>query len=129
LTQEEVIEESREMLRKIMEIMEQHREAIGKEISDALLEQEIVGRCPRCNNDLLTVRSKRGKRYVRCSMYPRCSKSYPLPQRGKLDFPNEKCEVCRSPMMVLYRRGGRPFRTCLNPECPGKKDSEDNGKD
>ncbi len=125
LTQEKVMEISRDMLRSIIKTMEEHREAIGKEISEALLEQEIVGKCPRCNNDLLTIRSKRGKRYVRCSLHPRCSKSYPLPQRGKIEFTKEVCETCRSPNMILYRRGGRPFHTCINPNCSSKKVKED----
>lgn len=123
LTQEEVIEESRDMLTGIMEEMEKHKQAIGKEISEALNVQDVVGKCPRCNNDLMMVRSKRGKRYVRCSMFPRCSKSYPLPQRGKLGFPEEKCEVCRSPMMIMYRRGP-PITTCMNPDCPSKKEKK-----
>jgi DNA topoisomerase-1 len=123
LTQEEVIEESREMLTRIMEEMEKHREAIGREISEALNVQDVVGKCPRCDNDLMIVRSKRGKRYVRCSMFPRCSKSYPLPQRGKLGFPEEKCDVCRSPMMIMYRRGP-PIKTCMNPDCPSKKEKK-----
>ncbi len=123
LTQEEVIEESRDMLTGIMEEMEKHKRAIGKEISEALNVQDIVGKCPRCDNDLMMVRSKRGKRYVRCSMFPRCSKSYPLPQRGKLGFSEEKCEVCRSPMMIMYRRGP-PITTCMNPDCPSKKEKK-----
>jgi DNA topoisomerase-1 len=130
LTQEAVIEESREMLTNIMTEMENHKEAIGKEISEALNVQDVVGKCPRCSSDLMIIRSKRGKRYVRCSLHPRCSKSYPLPQRGKLGFPDEICETCRSPMMIMYRRGGAPFKTCMNPNCSSKKKKDDDdGKD
>jgi DNA topoisomerase-1 len=125
LTQKEVIQESRNMLRDIMVVMEENKAAIGNEIKEALLEQDIAGKCPRCNNDLLTVRSKRGKRYVRCSKFPNCSKSYPLPQRGKIDFTDEICETCRSPMIILYRKGGRPNTLCMNINCPSKKTQED----
>ncbi len=127
LTQAEVIEESREMLRSIMLVMEEHKAMIGKEISGAFLEQDVVGKCPRCGNDLMTIRSKRGKRYVRCSKHPNCSKSYPLPQRGKIEFTEEICETCRSPMMILYRKGGRPSNLCMNPNCSSKKKTEEKG--
>jgi DNA topoisomerase-1 len=120
LDQSVVIEESRDMLTEILKEMEEHREAIGKEISEAFKVQDVVGKCPRCNNDLLQVRSKRGKRYIRCSQHPGCSKSYPLPQRGKIGFTDKTCEVCRSPLMILYRRGSKPLEVCMNPDCPTK---------
>ncbi|MGA1793876.1 MAG: DNA topoisomerase I [Thermoplasmatota archaeon] len=124
LTKEEVIQESREMLTEILEEMEEHRDLIGKEISGALLAQDVVGKCPRCNNDLLMVRSRRGKRYVRCSMHPGCSKSYPLPQKGKVGFTEMRCETCRSPMITLFRKKARPLEVCLNPDCPSKVSEE-----
>lgn len=120
LTMEEVVEESRAMLRSILEALEKEKEDIGKELKQALNEQDVVGKCPRCNNDLLLARSKWGKRYIRCSKAPGCSRSYPLPQRGRIGFTDESCEVCRSPMILLYRRGRAPFKTCVNPECPTK---------
>ncbi|MFW3146072.1 MAG: DNA topoisomerase I [Thermoplasmatota archaeon] len=127
LTQEAVIEESREMLDQVLSELERHKVAIGDEISSALRVQDIVGKCPRCSNDLVMVRSKRGKKYVRCSMFPGCSKSYPLPQRGKVGWTKDVCPHCRSPMITLYKRGSRPFDVCLNPVCPSK--SQRGGKD
>ncbi|MBN1539861.1 MAG: DNA topoisomerase I [Candidatus Thermoplasmatota archaeon] len=127
LTKEAVIEESREMLARILDEMEEHREQIGKEISDALLEQDVVGKCPRCSNDLLLVRSRRGKRYVRCSMHPGCSKSYPLPQKGKVGYTEKACDVCRSPIITIYRKGRKPMDVCINPDCPSKTLPEGGG--
>ena len=121
LTQDAVVMESREMLRKVLRTMEKEKAAIGRDIASALKEQDVVGKCPRCSNDLLLVRSKWGKRYVRCSRFPGCSKSYPLPQKGKITFSGNICEVCRSPMMTLYSRGKRPREVCINPACPGKR--------
>lgn len=126
LDQASVITESREMLTEILHEMEDHKIAIGKEISEALKVQDIVGKCPRCSNDLLQVRSKRGKRYVRCSQHPGCSRSYPLPQKGKIGFTDKACEICRSPLMILYRKGSKPFEVCMNPECPSKNKEGDN---
>ena len=130
MPKDEVIEESRKMLNQILTELEHHKEKIGKELSDALKEQDVVGLCPRCNNPLMMTRSKWGKRYVRCSMAPGCSKSYPLPQRGKIEFTGEICDHCRSPIMILYRSRRRPFTTCINPKCPGKeKDTKERDKD
>ncbi|MFO8051928.1 MAG: DNA topoisomerase I [Thermoplasmatota archaeon] len=122
LTQGEVLNESREMLSEVMKRLKEHEKDIGKEIRESLDVQDVIGKCPRCNNDLVQLRSKRGKRYVRCSMYPGCSKSYPLPQKGKIGFTDEICEVCRSPMIIMYRRRSRPLNTCINPKCPTKQD-------
>ena len=124
MEKEEVIEESRGMLDRILIELQEHREKIGGEIKEALKEQDIVGMCPRCNHPLMITRSKWGKRYVKCSMAPGCSKSYPLPQRGKIEFTGEKCDYCRSPIMILYRSRKSPFKTCINPKCPGKKRKE-----
>ena len=118
LSQEKVLEESREMLKSFLEVMEREKKAIGREISSALMIQDIAGTCPRCNNDLLVTRSMRGKRYVRCSMHPNCSRSYPLPQRGKIDFTKESCTACKSPIVIFYRRGKPPYNACINPKCP-----------
>jgi DNA topoisomerase-1 len=125
LKQEDVISESRDMLTEILHEMEDHKKAIGKEISEALKVQDVVGKCPRCNNDLLQVRSKRGKRYVRCSKHPGCSKSYPLPQKGKIGFTDKTCDICRSPIMILYRKVSKPFEVCMNLDCPSKNKEED----
>jgi DNA topoisomerase-1 len=112
-----IVEESRQMLREVMTTLKAHKGAIGKEISEALQEQNVVGKCPRCDNPMLLVRSKWGKRYVRCSKYPGCSKSYPLPQKGKITFTDERCEKCRSPIIVLYRKRGPPYGVCINQKC------------
>ncbi|MCU0798813.1 MAG: DNA topoisomerase I [Candidatus Thermoplasmatota archaeon] len=127
LAQSSVLMESREMLHSIMDVLEEHKAVIGSDINGALRSQDIVGKCPRCGNDLLVVRSMRGKRYVRCSKYPNCSRSYPLPQKGKVSFTSEQCPNCKSPMMMLYRRRGAPFATCMNMECPSRKQKDEAG--
>ncbi|MDG6224672.1 MAG: DNA topoisomerase I [Candidatus Thermoplasmatota archaeon] len=124
---QDVVEESRSMLRDLMPQLKRNREAIGKEINDALMEQNIAGKCPRCDNNMHLVKSRWGKRYVRCSKYPGCSRSFPLPQRGKVTFTMDRCEICRSPIITLYRRKGPPYNKCINPKCPnGRYGSNEN---
>lgn len=74
--------------------------------------QEIVGVCPECGKELKLIYSKKtGKRFVGCSGYPKCTKSYPLPQRGNITFLNEKCE-CGAPLIIL---GKKKEKQCIDP--------------
>ncbi|MBU7015497.1 MAG: DNA topoisomerase I [Theionarchaea archaeon] len=75
--------------------------------------QEIVGICPACGKDLKLIYSKKtGKRFVGCSGYPACTRSYPLPQRGNVTFLNEKCE-CGAPLIIL---GKKKEKQCIDPK-------------
>ncbi len=84
----------------------------------------VVGKCPLCGGDLVIRRSKRGKRFLGCSNYPACGNTYPLPQRGKLEFPGETCPACGAPIVIVITRGKRPWKFCVNPLCPGKEKKE-----
>jgi DNA topoisomerase-1 len=103
-----------------------NEESIGQEIDSALIKTVarsfVLGRCPTCKTgELKVVRSKATrKRFVGCSNYPDCRTSAPLPQRGTVRATTRVCEHCRWPV-VLVVGGGRPWRLCVNPACPGKK--------
>lgn len=74
--------------------------------------EEIVGVCPECGGNLRLIYSKKtGKRFVGCSNYPQCNKSYPLPQRGNVSFTGESCS-CGAPMVVIGKQGKR----CIDPK-------------
>ncbi len=104
-----------------------NEEAVGKEIDSALMSTAarsfVLGRCPVCKTgELRIIRSKTTKkRFVGCSNYPTgCRASAPLPQKGTVKPTNRACEHCSWP--VVYVVGGRrPWKLCVNPECPGKK--------
>ena len=88
----------------------------------------VVGKCPMCGGDLILRYSRRGKRFIGCSNYPACGNTYPLPQRGKLDFTGETCPHCGAPIVVVITKGRPPWRLCVNPNCPGKEKKEKKGK-
>ena len=72
----------------------------------------LVGVCPECGGNLRLIYSKKtGKRFVGCSNYPKCRKSYPLPQRGEITFTEEKCE-CGAPLIVM---GKKKEKRCIDP--------------
>ncbi len=118
----EVVRESQDMLDKVFILLEENRERIGTSIKEALKEQRIVGQCLKCGGELLITRSRRGKRFVGCSNYPKCRNSFPLPQRGKLDFLEKTCEKCGAPMLKFGRRG-KKNEVCINMKCEGSKAS------
>lgn len=118
----EVVEESQDMLSDILETMEGHREQIGTEIKKALESQHFIGKCPECGSDLKTIRTKFGKSFVGCSNYPDCKRTYPMPAGALVQSTEESCEVCRSPMVRVIRRGQPVTVHCLDPECTSNRE-------
>ena len=103
-----------------------NEEAVGREIDSALTatvaKSFVIGRCPVCKaGDLKIIRSRATKkRFVGCSNYSKgCRTSAPLPQKGTIRSASRSCERCSWP--IVYVVGGRrPWRLCVNPNCPGK---------
>ena len=106
----------------ILETMESHRELIGGEIRKALESQYFVGKCPECGSDLKTIRTRFGKTFVGCSNYPDCKRTYPMPAGAKVESLEEVCELCRSPMVRVIRRGQPVSVQCLDPDCESNKE-------
>ena len=103
-----------------------NEEAIGKELDSALMatvaKSSVLGRCPVCKaGELRVIRSKKTKkRFVGCTNYATgCRASAPLPQRGTVKTTSKPCEHCSWPVVYIMG-GGRPWRLCVNPGCPGK---------
>ncbi len=78
-----------------------------------------MGICPECGANLRLLYSRAGKRFLGCTAYPACKRTYPLPQYGEVRPTGEKCEYCSAPLMVTSHRG-RPWKFCVNIECPRK---------
>ncbi len=103
-----------------------HEEEIGEEIDSALrrvvAKSFVLGKCPACKTgELRVVRSKATKkRFAGCSNYPVCRNSAPLPQRGTVKATGKQCQICSWPV-ALVSGGRRPWRVCVNPDCPGKR--------
>jgi len=85
---------------------------------------ENIGACPNCGKPLRIMRSRKtNKVFVGCTNYPRCSTSYPLPQRKKVVPTDKICKACGAPMIMIPFRG-RMQQSCLNMNCPSKKKRE-----
>jgi len=104
-----------------------NEEDVGREIDAALVstvaKSYVLGRCPVCKSgQLRVIRSKASKkRFVGCSNYSTgCRASAPLPQRGTIKTTTKTCQHCSWPVIYVMS-GRRPWKLCVNPECPGKK--------
>jgi len=117
-TFEEVTEESKQMLRQVMELLDAKKKEIGDEIKVAIRKHNTIGKCPRDEGDIIVKSSRAGKRFAGCINYPECEQSYPLPQYGRLEAMGVVCPRCPSPMVRVYSKGRRPWEVCVNLQCP-----------
>ncbi len=117
-----VVSDSREMLTVILNELTKGYSEISKSLRIAVADTNTICKCPKCENDLRMITSKTTrKRFVGCSGYPKCSNSYPLPQKGKVLALGTFCEHCKAPMIKVVN-GRRAYEMCLNMTCVSKKD-------
>lgn len=53
---------------------------------------------------------------------PTCQTGYPLPGGASIQATGKICEKCNTPIIQVWRKGKRPFRMCLDVNCPTKAD-------
>ena len=128
-TKEEVVEKSRKMLKSIMIKLQNEKKEISQEIKKAVKEDFIIGKCtqPGCEGNLL-VRSSRKtkKRFIGCSSYPSCTKTFSLPQNGLIISTKERCRHCGYPVVRIITKGRKPWDLCINMDCPKKNEKYKN---
>ncbi len=133
-TREKVLGEAIEILKPVTAKLKENEDVIGKQLSRALgksrLEERTVGDCPSCKTGkLLIIRSKKtGKRFVGCTNYfqSTCKTAFPLPQQGVVKPLQTKCMSCGYPTVLVWHRGKRSWKLCLNPACPLKTRGKSN---
>ncbi|MBI5000745.1 MAG: DNA topoisomerase I [Euryarchaeota archaeon] len=116
-----VVTESQEILSKALVALESNKHQIRESVRGALAAQKRIGRCQSCGSDLVVRWSKRKKRFVGCSAYPKCKTTYPLPQNGLIVPMDDTCDHCKAPMIKLVMRGRSPRRLCINMECTDER--------
>jgi len=126
--QREVILESQEILIEVIESLTANIKDVGGSIRKALQEQNIVGTCPACGGKLILLRSKWGKRFVGCASFPKCRRTYPIPQKGRVVPMDDPCEYCKTPMVQIRSGRKKPWDVCLNMNCPGRELRSGRGK-
>ena len=120
---ERVIEGGKETIIRISKEFNENEEKIGKELAKSLQstkatdKYESMGKCLKCNGNLILRKSKLGGQFLGCSNYPDCCFTISLPKsRFKI---SGKCEHCGYAKIIIL--GKKPWTVCVNPECPSKK--------
>ncbi|HYA78485.1 MAG TPA: hypothetical protein VEF91_07185, partial [Verrucomicrobiae bacterium] len=127
-TRDAALQNAVEILKPVLLELKEKESVIGVQLSQALkkarLEERIVGACPVCaDGKLFVLRSKKtGKRFVGCTNYfeGKCKVTFPLPQTGNVKALNTTCKSCGYPVLLVYLRGRRSWKLCLNPNCSSK---------
>ena len=127
-TKEAVLKEAIEILTPITSKLKEKESVIGKQlnqvIKQAWLDEKKLGRCPKCvDGKLVILRSKKtGKRFVGCTNYfeKKCDVTFPLPQFGMVKPLASACEMCKCPVVYILMKGKKPWKLCINPNCPSK---------
>ncbi len=114
-----VIQESKEMLTKVLRDLKV--ETVGKVMRESM--RYKIGECPE-GGDLIYVERKR---LVVCEKDGK-SIFYALPKTGHIEFLDQKCPVCRLPLIRVVRKGQSPQIRCLNPKCEYNKKKDYVGK-
>ncbi len=123
LSKEKVVDEGRAIISTAIKRFSEHNAEIGRELAERLKESEkanILGRC-KCGGDLVIKVSRARKSYVGCTNWPNCNVTYPLPQYAKIVPMHKVCELCRTPMVKVFRKG-KVFQMDLDPNCETKKE-------
>ena len=123
--EQNILEDAKKIITKIIDGFKTKEEAIGKSLINANNERKAEEKekntlvsCPICKKGMLIVlRSRRGKRFVACDAYPNCKTTFPLPQQGLLKVNDEKCPRCGFPYITLIKKGRPPWKFCFNPVC------------
>ncbi|MDE1860321.1 MAG: DNA topoisomerase I [Candidatus Micrarchaeota archaeon] len=120
---EAVLKEGKGIITSIITEFTTNEPSIGDELMKGLAQSELqssLGKCTCGNGNLLLRRSRMGKTFVGCSDWPRCNKTYSVPQNAKIVPTGKVCEICHTPRIKVFRRDKKVFEMDLDPACPTK---------
>ncbi len=128
--EEKVIEEAKETIIKISKDFEKNKKEIGIDLINAESksweeekESNKLNICPECNkgNLAITYSPKTRRYFIACNAYPNCKKTYSLPPNGVIKKTEKICETCGFPMLMVLRKGKKPWIFCFNSDCESNK--------
>lgn len=135
--EENIINDAKNSITKIMDDIKKNQDKIGTELLEVIKEQRNKEReesaimvCPVCKKGNLRILYNKGARryFVACSAYPECKTTYTLPPYGMMKKTDKVCEECEWPKLMALQRGKRPWEFCFNPDCPTRKKQSNQNK-
>jgi DNA topoisomerase-1 len=119
----EVVDEGKRIITGLVGEFHGKEAQIGEALMKGLKESEntnVLGPCT-CGGTLVLRRSKAGKNFVGCSNWPKCTKTYSVPQSARIVSTGKVCELCHTPIVKVFRKGKGVFQMDLDPSCETKK--------
>jgi DNA topoisomerase-1 len=123
-TKAEVIGKGKEIITDIIRTFTKNQREISQSLQKGLeqtKESNILGKCLKDGGNLVVKHSRAGKQFAACANWPNCSNTYPLPQGAKIVPTGKVCELCKTPIVKVFRQG-KVFEMDLDPACATKKD-------
>jgi DNA topoisomerase-1 len=116
---EKVVEDGRTTLEKILDVFKTNElkigESLGSSAVTAMRHRESLGKCLKCEGELVMRESRYGGSFVGCSNYPKCTFIISMPKTKVRRVGN--CTHCG---YATFAYGDKGWRFCVNPECPTK---------
>ncbi len=117
----EVVISSSKKLHDIISILEKEKDVIKTSVKKSnAINNKVLGVCDKCGGNIIVRKGKSGKRFGGCSQYPKCTNTYPLPQKGSITNTNQKCDVCSAPVIKVKNKNFN-YQMCLNMTCKTKE--------
>ena len=122
---EEVLEEAKEVLTKLLANFKKKEKNVGEGLSEANFEKQqkenTIGPCMVCKQGTLMMKKGKFGRFIACDKYPDCTATYKLPTNGLIKSHPDLCRECQFPMVMVIKKRKRPQEVCINAECPTKR--------
>jgi len=119
-----VLDEAKDAISKILDILKENEKVIGEQLKSAHIETRdaltTLGKCPSCKDGDLQIRKGKYGQFAACNKYPDCKTTFSLPAGALLKPTKNTCEVCSFPMILSIKKRKRPQELCLNPDCESK---------
>lgn len=124
-TRENVVVESKDMLKSVLLQLNSKKDEVASEIRMALEAGEPIGLCPTHGTDIVISRDRSSSR-LRC-VEEGCRIDFQVRDRGKIELLDENCPECKLPMIKIIRRGQSPQKKCMDPSCRYNKEKSEFG--
>jgi DNA topoisomerase-1 len=120
---EDVIEESKKIVTEIINKFKKEEKGMGKELvaanDETINVMTHIGKCPNCDDGLLSIRRGKFGKFIACDKYPDCKTIYGIPQ-GLVKPTKNICETCNLPKVLIIKKRKRPQEVCINSKCSAK---------
>ncbi len=132
LKKEQILDESKNAITKIIKDFKKEEKEIGKALLSAYKDTRdglnFVGKCPACKEGDLQMRRGKFGNFIACNRYPNCKTTFSLPSNALIKAAKKDCLICGFPMVCSIKRGKKPQDFCLNPKCKSKHVEGEAGK-